>query len=230
MRIDVQFDARSLVARTPREEKRLAYNVADALNKTALAAQEDVRLHMLKVFQIRSSTSRDRFWLLEQIKLTFASARKGIIFAELFVSPTVRRLLLSGYEIGAMREPFVGQNVAIPTIDTARGGSDAGAIRPAFTFAKMGLKPVTVHARMSPDSTQFKGPNRLFLLKSTKREPLGAVFERVGPGRDDIRLVWSFHRPFHLHQVLQFLETVSRTMSEKFRVEWAIANARNPSR
>ncbi|MFI5244615.1 MAG: hypothetical protein ACHQQR_05265 [Gemmatimonadales bacterium] len=224
------FDPRALVTRTAREEKRLAYNCAEALNNTAKAAQEDMRIRMMQIFQLRATTKRDRHWLLEQIKLTFASVKKGVIFAELYVQPRAR-LLLAGFETGAMREPFVGKDVAVPNVADARaGGSVAGEIQPQFQFGKMRLKAVTVIARTHADTTQFKGANRLFLLKSTKREPLGGVFQRVGPGKDDIRLVWSFHRAFKLREVLQFLPTVARTMNDKFRVEWAISNARNPSR
>jgi hypothetical protein len=153
------------------------------------------------------------------------------MYAELYVNPNVKRLLLAGFETGAMREPFVGHNVAIPITGEARaGGSIGGEIKPEFVFGKMRLKAVTVIGRTHSDTTQYKGANRLFLLKSSRQAPLGGVFQRVGPGKDDIRLVWSFHRAFKLHEVLKFLQTAEQTMSEKFKVEWAISNARNPSR
>jgi hypothetical protein len=231
MRIDVQFDVSQLQAKTLREQKRLAYNCAEALNKTAVAAQEALRLRMMTIFNLRSTTKRDRHWLLEQVKVQFASVKKGVMYAELYVNPNVKRLLLAGFETGAMREPFVGKNVAIPITGEARaGGSVGGEIKPEFVFGKMRLKAVTVIGRTHSDTTQYKGANRLFLLKSSRQAPLGGVFQRVGPGKDDIRLVWSFHRAFKLHEVLKFLQTAEQTMSEKFKVEWAISNARNPSR
>ena len=207
----------------------MAYNTAEALNKTALAAQEAVREHMRQVFHERATTRGDRRWLEQRIKLVFASVRKGVIYAELYVDQKAR-LLLAAFETGEMREPFVGQNVAVPNPMTAReGGNVAGTIVPELTFKALKLKPFTVHPITQSDTVQYKGADRTFILKHTVNAPLGGVFQRIGPGCDDIRLVYSFHRAFKLKAVLDFLKIAVEIMDDKFPIEWTISNARNPS-
>jgi len=114
MQINVQFDTSGWDLKVAREQKRLAYNVAEALNKTALTAQANVRAHMTQVFHLRAVAGQGRSWLLDRVKLAFASASKNLAFAELYVDQSKKRLLLAGYEDGALRTGFVGQNVAIP--------------------------------------------------------------------------------------------------------------------
>jgi hypothetical protein len=226
MRIGVNFDPSQLIAKTAREERRLAFNCAEALNKTALAGQAAIRAHMLTIFHTRTTTKRNRKWLLEQVKLKFASAKKGLAFAELYLE-TRQRLLLAAFETGETRQPFVGKNVAVPHAEVARaGGSIAGEVVPALTFKGMKLKEHTT----ATGKRQFKGAARTFGIQQSKQAPLGGVFQRVGPGRGDIRLVYSFKRAFQLRKVLGFVPTAVRIMRDKFKVEWVIANARNPSK
>jgi hypothetical protein len=231
MRINIDIDTAGLVAKTAREERRLAYNTAEALNNTAKAAQAAIRTHMLQVFKTRADTKRDRKWLLEQIKVLFSSVKKGIMYAEVYVNPKPKNFLLAKFEGGDERTPFVGTNLGVPNPAQARvGGAFAGALKPGIAFNKLGLKKVFVVPRRFGDRTQFKGKDRTFLLKHTSQNPLGGVYQRVGPGKDDIRLIYSFRRAFKLHQLLQLVKTATTTMQDKFKVEWVIANARNPSK
>lgn len=236
MKIDVKIDLSGFEAKTLREQKRIAYNMAESLNNTGKAAQAQIRQSMQEHFKLRSTTSRDRKWLLERIKLTFASVKKGVMFCELYVDKKAR-LLLAAYETGEQREGFKGKNVAVANPAIAReGGNFAGAIKPELTFQALKLRPFTVTPRTRPDTVQYKSIEgtgagfRVFGLKSTHNNPLGGVYERVGPGPDDIRLVYSNRRAFKLHELLHFIATASQTMRDKFPVEWAISNARTPSK
>lgn len=226
MQIAADFDIRGLTGKSAREEKRLAYNVAQALNNTAKTAQANIRAHMLKTFTLRSANGQGRQWLLDRVKLNFASAKKGLAFAEVYVDQSKSRLLLAGFEDGALRGGFVGKSVAEPNPSVARvGGSVAGKVDPKFVFQKLNLKPPITRN----DKLQWKGKQRTFEVR-TSVFPLGAVFQRFGPGRDDIRVVYSFRAPFHLKRELQFVEIAAATMKERFAIEWAIINARNPSK
>ena len=111
--INVAIDTKGLDTRTARGEKRLAYNTAEALNNTGKAAQGAMRVRMEAIMKLRSETKRNRKWLLERIKLQFASARKGTVYCELYID-NKNRLLLGAFETGEMREPFVGKNLAEP--------------------------------------------------------------------------------------------------------------------
>lgn len=228
MRILVDFDPSRLVAKTLREQKRLVYNTVEAINKTALAAQAAIRKDMEQEFVLRRTTKRDRRWLLERVKLKFASVKKGDLYAELYLDQKPR-LLLARFETGGQREPFTGGNIAVPVTETAReGGAITGGVKEELTFADLKLKPVDVEPDTRPDTVQFKGLQRTFLLKSTAKHPLGGVFQRVGPGKDDIRMIYSFHRAFQLKKLLNVFEDAKRVFEDKFRVELSIAYAREP--
>jgi len=101
----------------------------------------------------------------------------------------------------------------------------AGAVDPKLQFKKLGLKQVTT----ATGKQVWRGKNRTFEIK-TAAHPLGAVFERVGPGKDDIRIVYTFNAPFHLKAMLDFVDIARATMRDRWPIEWALANARNPSR
>lgn len=227
MQISADFDVRGLTGKTAREEKRLAFNVAAALNNTAKTAQANIRAHMVAIFTLRSGGSSGRQFLLDRVKLNFASAKKGLAFAEVYVDQKKDRLLLAGFEDGALRGGFVGKSVAEPNPSVARiGGSVAGKVDPKLVFQRLNLKPSLVK---HGTEIQWKGNQRTFELR-TAAFPLGAVFQRVGPGPDDIRVVYAFRAPFHLKRELEFVEIAAATMKERFAIEWAIINARNPSK
>lgn len=226
MRLNADIDARFLKARTLKEQKRLAYNVAQALNEAAKSIQAQIRADMAQDFTLRSTTKKNKKWLLERVKIKFASVKRGLMAAEIYLD-SKPRLLLGKYERGGTREPFVGKHVAIPNPEVAReGGSEAGQIKQELTFKDLRLKPVRVTPKTRPDDIQFKGLQRTFLLKSTAKNPLGGVYQRVGPGKDDIRLVWSFKRAFALKRMLHIVETARKLFPGKFRVELVLAYAK----
>lgn len=228
MQINVSIDPSQLQAKTLREQKRLAFNTAEALNNTAKDAQDAIRRHMQEVFKLRATPKKDRNWLLQRIKINFASVKQGRIVAEVYVDQKAR-LLLGGFETGEERTPFAGQNVAVPNPAVARDGNIDNPVDPSLTFRNLKLKPVKVQPNRFGDTVQFKGQQRTFILKHTASNPFGGVYQRVGPGKDDIRLVYSFRRPFHLKSVLDFVKIATAVMQDKFAVEFAISNARRPS-
>lgn len=227
-RLDISIRPELLIARTLREQKRLAYNVVQALNKTAVSIQATIRADMEKVFTLRRSTSRDRKWILERIKVKFASVRRGDLFAEIYID-TKPRLLLAGLELGGVRDPVTGKNVAVPVAEEARvGDSIGGAVKEELTFKALALHRVKVKPNKQSDTIQFKGANRTFLLKHTAKHPLGGVFIRTGPGKDDIEMIYSFKQAFQLKKLLHLVEIAKRDFASKFAVELSIAYAGQP--
>jgi hypothetical protein len=223
MKIDLKIDTKVLEARTLREARRLAFNTAEAINKTALEGQKLVREEISANMTLRADTKRNRKFLLEQVKVAFASARKGLAFAEVYIAKKAR-LLLAAFETREQREGFVGKGVAVPNPDIARaGGSNAGAVKDEFTFKRMKLKKT---GRFHDGKEILEGASGTFQTK-TDAQPRGAVFQRQG---DDVRLVWSFARPFRLKKLIHFKERITRAMKDKFKVEWAIANAKDQLR
>lgn len=231
MLIKAEMDTSKLVASMLAQEKQLAYDVAHALNNTAKATQQRIRDQMATAFWLRASTKRDRSWLQERIKINFASVKKGVMYAEIYIDQKPARLLLGVYEQGGMRQPFVGKTIGVPNpLTTREGGTFAGELFNYFTFRELKLKKVNVNPLTTGYRSQLKGQRRTFLLKATAKFPLGGIFQRVGPGRDDIRLLYSFRKPFMLKRLLKMYDTANATMGEKFKVEFAIERAKSQPR
>lgn len=226
MQVNVEIDTSLLQAKVLKEQKRLVYNTVEAINQTAKAVQAQVREDMARDFHLRSANKKGRKWLLDRIKIKFAGVKKGLLYAEIYVDQKPR-LLLGQFEEGGMREPFKGKNIAVPITATAReGGGKGGEVRQELTFKALGLKPVSVTPRLKADRVQFKGKERTFILKSTAKHPMGGVFQRTGPGRDDIRMVYSFQKAFQLRRLLRLVQRAKQIYQDKFQVELAIAYAK----
>ena len=86
----------------------------------------------------------------------------------------------------------------------------------------------------APSHIQWKGNNRTFLLPTTKHEPFGGVFQRIGPGRGDIREIWAFRRGLRIDTRLGFVRTAQGVadtwLSEELERELLAALAHNRGR
>lgn len=253
MRIDVRIDADKLIAKTLKAQKNLAYSTAQALNDTAKDIQAQVQGRVKALFRIRKGGSSEfsektgdqpsrseRSFIVRQIRVfSFASVKKGLIYAEIGIA-NKPRLLLSKFETGGTRTPFVGKNVAVPTSEVARGGSINNPVEDDLTFRKLAFKKIpnrsgrdTLDAgfksglglkeyknlakSLGSDQYQIKGRQRTFILKKTDAHPLGGVYQRTGPRREDIRMVYSFRRAFRIQKVLSMIETAREEYAKRFR-------------
>jgi hypothetical protein len=234
MQINISIDAENLKARTAKEAKNLAYSTAQAINDTAKDVQYRIQGDVQQLFRIRKKpgakswadassefsdatgdqpSRSERSFIIRQIKIfAWANVMKGKIFAEIGINNRPR-LLLSHFEQGGMREPFKGKRVAVPITKTARGGSIQNPVNPNLTFRKLGFKKT----RTASGKRQIKGKLRTFILQKTDRHPQGGVYQRIGPGRKDIRMVYSFRRSFRLRAVLGFVKKAQETYIRNFR-------------
>jgi len=220
MQINVHFDTSVLDKTAARYEKNLAYSVAQSINAAALEAQKRIRRHLRDVFHIRRGEFIDR-----TIKVfAFASVGKDRVYAEIGVDNKPRLLILSMFETGGNRLPFKGKAQAVPVTGQIARPSSASNVNPAYTFQALNFHrgPITARGRhvlaarrarginkrkLSGQYYVWQGANRTFILQATRRAPFGGVFQRVGPGRDDIRMIYSFRRTVPLRKALAFIET-----------------------
>ena len=231
---EVSIDASRPLALLRNGGKRMAFAVVNALNDTAKAIQTGEREHVSATFRVRKPE-----FLLRQAAVIkaaeggsgFASVGAGRFEARISVGEKPR-LFLSGFETGDERRPFKGKNVAVPlTGGPARPGFGS-SVQEAFTFRNLNLRRTTARGQQKRKSKttvrlrshitatgklQWKGAQRTFLLTQTRQAPKGGVFQRVGPGRDDIRMVYSFKSPFRLDRRLRFLETGQRIADQVFQ-------------
>lgn len=229
MKIECNFDTTLLERTAQRYEKNLAYSTAQALRQTALEAQSRIRAQLRQRFQIRKPEFMDR-----TIKIfAWPSVNQQRIYAEIGVDNSKRGLLLPIFETGGTKTPVMGKNVGVPITGSAARPSFGSPVSPAFTFRALnfhrgsptqeGRKILAARRakgirkrRLGGQYYIWLGNNRTFILTSTKRAPNGGVFQRVGPGRDDIRLIYSFKPNVRLKKALDFVETSRATYEEIF--------------
>lgn len=145
-----------------------------------------------------------------------------------------RRTLLPLFEQGGTRAPFTqgAKSVAVPITGGPARPTFASPVPQPFTFAGLAFRayrrgeklkvrrrsrnaPLTIFGefgRLSREKLalrglQWKGKQRTFILFHSIKAPFGGVFQRIGPGRDQIRLVYEFVHPFQLPADLGWLQT-----------------------
>lgn len=232
MQIGIKIDTSILDKNAKRYTKNLAYSAAQALNDAAKEGQRRVRADLRERFHIRDAVFMDR-----TIKImAFANVGASRPFAEIGVDNTKKNLILSLFEDGGARLPFVGRNVAIPVTGQAARPSVSDTVRPDLTFQAMAFRRskttstsagrAVLKARRSAGNKKrrlggeyliWRGENRTFILPSTRRAPLGGVFQRTGPGKDDIRLIYSFKANVRLRAALGFVDATTQAFNDTFR-------------
>jgi hypothetical protein len=228
VRIDVKVDTSLLDKNVKRYTKNLAFSTAQALNDTVLEAQRRIREHMRVAFHLRKTDFMNR-----AIKIfVFAKVQANRPYAEIGVDNRPR-LLLSMFEQGGQRLPWVGRNVAIPITGAARPSS-AAAVRTDLTFAALNFKKAGVNAagrkalaarrakgirkrKLGGQYYYWQGNQRTFILTSTRAAPLGGVFQRTGPKRDDIRMIYSFRSSVRIQAALNFVATTEQAFGQVFQ-------------
>jgi hypothetical protein len=233
LKILVKIDASRMKQKTAREQKRLAFAVANAINDTAKEVQRKERVNLDKKFQIRRST-----FMYRLIKITqFASAKKGVPFADIEIDTTKARVLLSIFEEGGDRLPIKGKNVAVPVTGGPARPSFSSVVPDAFTFQKLGFKrlALTQHGqnlvkagrkisknlgrlalKHGKNTDQiWVGKEHTFILPPSDKGP-GGVFQRFGPKLKDIRLVYTFQHKPHLKKTLAFVDTARAEVQASF--------------
>lgn len=172
-----------------------------------------------------------------------------------------RRTLLPMFEEGGVRRPFTkgARSVAVPLEGRPARPSIRGPVPPQFTFQglKFRLYKGTRKIRkadgrrgkrgeasifgefgavkfdeVGEGAFQWKGKERTFILKSTKRAPHGGVFQRTGPKRGDVRMIYAFEPSVRVDSRLDFMLVAQLTANRRFPVHMereaikAIARAR----
>jgi hypothetical protein len=226
--INVSFDTSGLDKTVARYQKNLAYSTAQALRASVLEAQRRIRESLRRSFHLRRVDFMNR-----SIKIfAFPSVASNRPYAEIGIDNKAR-LILSLFEDGGARTPFVGHNVAIPILGTTRPSAES-AVREDLTFQALHFQrgPITARGRSVLAARRLKGirkrklggqyyvwqgAQRTFILSRTARAPLGGVFQRVGPKRDDIRLLYAFKSTVQVKAVLEFANQTEQAFADVFR-------------
>lgn len=98
---------------------------------------------------------------------------------------------------GRMVSDFSGSKYKSRRAKSVKGKSDVG-------FARKGKRII--------------GEHRTFILAKSKKAPHGGVFQRIGPAKDDIRMIYSFVPNQKLKSVLKFVDHAYKASIERFPV------------
>jgi len=195
--------------------KRMTYSVANAINTTAKSIQRHQREHTGQQFVVRKEFTRRQASIIKP----FASPAKGIMHARLSVGQP-DRFLLGGFEQGAERRPFTpgAKRVGVPVIGGARP-SKAASVDPQLTFQRLAIRPKPGRGRgrrRSSGRAPLVGRLGTFIAR-TARQPEGGVFQRTGPGRGDVRLLYAFvAHPPRLDRRLRFIPIAEDVTRREF--------------
>jgi hypothetical protein len=207
MKLNVTIDTRNLEAKTLREAKRLAYSMTKALNNTALAVQNAQRQNIHKKFTVRNAPFMDRL-----VKITFASVKGDRAYAEVYIDPTKKRVVLQLFQDGGLKEPAVGSNVAVPITGEAARPSFNQPVVTAFTFQQLHFKRSGVKRGTG---TVLEGNENTFLI------PGVGVFERISKSATE--LIYAFKKPMRMDKRLDFYEIAQKTFEATFEEEFKTA-------
>jgi hypothetical protein len=232
MQINIKVDTFRFNDLAKNYPRNLAYSTAQALNDTARDAQDQIRDEIAQHFHVRSS--RTMGLLRRSIKImAFANVRSNRPYAILGVD-NKPRLLLSMFEEGGRREPWVGRRAAVPRVGS--GGARASIESPinsAWLIKSLNMhkgptvprktlssNPRNVRRRSGNRSNyQFwQGASQTFMLERTKRAAYGGIFRRVEKGAGDgaIKMLYSFRPQVPVPAVLEFYTTAGRVFASRF--------------
>lgn len=186
-----------------KSETRIAYSVANALNKNIKLVQQEEKLELRRRVTVRTPFVERQIAIIDP----FASASKRVMWTRIRVGQKPR-LLLAQLETGGERRPFKGSRVAVPIPGGARPTQEA-SVPESLRFTKLRLR------RMSPGKgKRRKGKGPIVGEQGSFLIPKVGVFQRRGA---TTRLLYSLTKPtLRIPTRLRYLETARRVTGRQF--------------
>lgn len=225
MNIHVRVDASAFRSWAKRQfADQLPFATSLALNRTAKAVQDAIRAGLRERFAIR------RPWVVQGITIPkFSDKRDRPMQVTVAIDPG--RAFLGKFEAGGTKVAHSPEEpIAIPTT----------AIRPSLqALAPLSLYPknlglmarrgvtgfIAARKHMTRRGVeQLQGKQRTFVLDFSMfgiRVP--GVYQRTGPGRHDIRLIWTYKPSIPIPARLKFAETAQATVARAWPAQFQAA-------
>ncbi len=185
-----------------------------AINRQATAVRDAIRVHLQEAFTIR------RPWVVQGVQVTHVSDKHDVpIYATVAIDP--QRAFLAKFEAGGAKAGSPELPIAIPS----------AALRPSSTdVPPLALYPKNLRLMPRRDVTgilaatrhitrrgveQLQGKQRTFVLDQTMfGVSVAGVYQRIGPGPHDIRLLWTYKQRIPIPARLRFSATALETMQQ----------------
>lgn len=208
--------------------KRMNYALAYAINDTLREVQREERARVQSTFTLR----KPEFVLREAAILRFAKPADANMQGKAFVGQK-RRMILSSFEKGGSRKAAMaaagvtsnGRRSAVPLKGGPARRTFASSVPRELQYTALKLRPDrgrgarrkrSAGAMAQSSAVAIKGQQRTFVLRSTKKQPEGGVYQRVGPKRGDIRLVYAFVPNLMVPKKLDFVRTAKAVTMQVF--------------
>lgn len=184
-------------------QDQMPFAVSRAANTVAKELQTAQRARMRGIYTVRNPLFVDRATKIKP----FATKANPVATVQIAPPGGQRTMgLLTRHEKGAQKTGKEGGKVAVPF---GARPSPQQIIERRLTFKRLQLRAY----RTKKGKVQLRGRERSFLVKT----PQGAfVFQRTGPGRQDVRLLYAATKasvpiPADLH----FFETAAQVVAER---------------
>ncbi len=211
-------------------QRQIAFAAVNAINETAKLIQLTQRERVDDIFELRTPKTEQFIKRASAVIKPFANVKDARPYAEISVG-SAPRLFLSVFEQGGEREPVKGKRfVAVPVTGGPARRNFASPVAQTLYLRKLNIRA----RKTKSGAIQYKGRDRTFILKRTAKAFYGGVYQRVGPEREDVRLVYSFKQKPRLRAMLGFARTadevakrwLDRNFREQFEKELARAQRR----
>lgn len=207
----VDVRAAGLLSGLRNAEKRMAYAVVNALNRTAREIQAAERKKIEATLTVRKKE-----FILRQAAVIkpFASVKKGIMSATISVGAKPR-LLLAAFEAGENRRGQkalrrLGESgVAVPVIGGARRNKRS-IVPETLWIAKLKLRK---YPRAGPKRQGISQPRISGLLGTYLVRQVG-IFQRFG--KSATRMLWAFVPQVSKAKKFEFIKTALRVADQRF--------------
>ena len=218
-------------------KRQLPFAAALALNQVANDARDAARGSLERRFTINPGKLR----FLQGLIGTDHRATKSELFSRVGISKEFglgqgkdRNFLLTRHQEGGPRSTTADKPFFIPT-DEIRGADHAVAPRALYPAN------LRLFARRTPESSlparqratkrgkvQTQGKQRTFILdaRPTADPRAWGVFQRTGPGKRDIRMLWAFRTSLQLPPRLAFYDTTTQAVLDRWATRFDEALAR----
>lgn len=222
--MEIRVDARAtLNAFENMFRDQLPFATSLALNRTAKVVQEALRAHLSEAFMIRRS------WVLQGITIPkFSDKHDSPMMVRIELDPS--RAFLAKFEAGGVKRGSPVMPIAIPST----------ALRPNFGYVPpLALYPKNLrldtrrgitgrlgkHEHITARGvTQLKGKDRTFVLDQTMfGVAVSGVYQRFGPGKHDVRLLWSYKEHIPIPARLHFVATALATVQDQWPQQYEAA-------
>src|SRR5688572_5734221 len=249
--LQAQIDEAIAALDTVRREQ-LPFAISLAVNRTAIAGQQAERAHVLRAFTVRKNpgTPQQPGAVLRTVKIEkydFANKRHPTAF-RISIDATRtksggRRDYLAKFEEG-------GQKAAADDL-VAPIAIPSKALRPSFRDL-VAAKFYPQNLRLTPKRVgggeilparqrltrrgvvQWQGKLRTFVLdprfhgeaRGGEGEPTWGVYQRTGPAKRDLQLLWTYKKSIPIPPRLQFKATIAEAVNASFALNFSNAYAR----